>query len=350
MISMLRGKPRIAITTGDPCGIGPEVLSAAIMDTKVRSSCEPIIIGNAFVMNRASEITGSHLTFRKVSSPNEAIHDSSYILPVFDPMPLEQKDVDYGRPTPKTAQAVISYIETATRLALEGRVDAICTGPINKSVLAASGFSFPGHTEFLQYLTGASHAIMMLAGPLLRVSLVTVHVPLEKVSSILTTGKIFKAIEITGKAMMEFFGIGYPHIAVCGLNPHAGESGKFGREEFDIIGPAVRMASEELPFQISGPHPPDTLFFHAINGFCNAVISMYHDQGLIPIKLLHFHDAVNVTLGLPIIRTSVDHGTAYDIAGKGTANPGSMKAAMSLAARMAALRLQASSINTEPNG
>lgn len=319
---------------GDPCGVGPEVVAAALSDPEVRRQCLPVVIGEPLAFRRACKVLGVEAEVREIRSPESVAESSIKEVPVYCPMRLEERDVEPGKPTNRTARATISYIETAVRMTMEGITDAVCTAPINKAVLASSGFPFPGHTEFLQYLTGSDKAVMMLVGPSLRVSLVTIHVPLREVCSLLSIEGITDTISITGKALWEFFGIESPRIAVCGVNPHAGEGGKFGREETEIIGRAVKRASDMLPFQISGPHPADTVFFHACRGAYDAVVAMYHDQGLLPIKLLHFHEAVNVTLGLPLIRTSVDHGTAYDIAGKGLAHPGSMKAAVSLAAKM----------------
>jgi len=229
---------------------------------------------------------------------------------------------------------VIHYIEEATRLALEGQVEAICTCPINKANLQKHGFSFAGHTEFLQELTHAKEVVMMLAGPKLRVSLVTIHHALAEVPRILTEELISRTVEITVEALFHDFGLESVRLGVAGLNPHAGEQGRFGREELEMIQPVVRKF-QGRSYQVTGPFPPDTLFHRAYEGEFDAVIAMYHDQGLIPIKLVHFYDAVNVTLGLPIIRTSVDHGTAYELAGTGKAHPGSLHAAIHLAAQMA---------------
>jgi 4-hydroxythreonine-4-phosphate dehydrogenase len=229
---------------------------------------------------------------------------------------------------------VISYIEEAARLALTGRVDAICTCPINKAKLRRHGFSFPGHTEFLQELTGADKVVMMLAGPRLRVSLATIHHALAEVPRILTADLLFRTIDTTAKALLRDFGLETVRLGVAGLNPHAGEEGLFGREEVEFMQPVIGRF-HGAPYEVVGPLPPDTLFHRAYEGEFDAVVAMYHDQGLIPIKLVHFHDAVNITLGLPIIRTSVDHGTAYELAGTGKAHPGSLQAALRLAVQMA---------------
>lgn len=328
------GKPKIAITMGDPCGVGPEVIAAALSDPRIREMCIPIVIGDPRALRRAGDRVRVELKIREIFSPEKALENEENEINLYCPMSLEESDIRPGKPTDRTARATIAYIERAVKLTMQKRTDALCTGPINKAVLLRAGFSFPGHTEYLQHLTEASRVVMMLVGPSLRVSLVTIHVPLKDVPSLIKMEEVVETIKITGNALREFFGIERPRIAVCGLNPHAGEEGKFGHEEVEVIGEAIKKTRDLLPFQVSGPHPADTVFFHASRGAYDAVVAMYHDQGLIPIKLLHFHEAVNVTLGLPIIRTSVDHGTAYDIAGKGVAHPGSMKAAISLAVQM----------------
>jgi 4-hydroxythreonine-4-phosphate dehydrogenase len=224
---------------------------------------------------------------------------------------------------------------------MAGSVQAICTCPINKEQLHKNGFPFPGHTEFIKDLTSADEVVMMLAGPKLRVALATIHVPLAEVSALLTRERLRKTIRITAKSMARDFAFHSPRIAVAALNPHAGEAGKFGREEIDTIQPVVEEFGDS-PWRVSGPYPPDTLFYRAMSGEFDAVVAMYHDQGLIPVKLAHFNEAVNISLGLPIVRTSVDHGTAYDIAGSGKAHPGSLLAAVELARVIAGNRVVSS--------
>jgi len=228
---------------------------------------------------------------------------------------------------------MVKYIEEAVTRVFDGTIDAITTAPISKKALSEAGYSYPGHTELLAELTGSKEYVMMLAGERLKVALVTIHCSLRDVFHLLTAEKIVTTIRITHDALVKFFGEAHPKIAVAALNPHAGEEGLFGNEEKEIIKPAI-MQAQQLGFTIEGPLPPDTLFYHAAQGKYSAVISMYHDQGLIPLKLLHFEDAVNITLGLPLIRTSVDHGTAYNIAGTGKANPLSLVNALKLAAGM----------------
>jgi 4-hydroxythreonine-4-phosphate dehydrogenase len=215
-----------------------------------------------------------------------------------------------------------------------GKIDAMITAPINKEAMGRAGYSYPGHTEFLAKLTRVKNPIMMLAGDNLKVALVTTHCPLKKIPDLITFQKILTTIEIVHSSLKQYFGLDSPKIAVAALNPHGGEGGLFGDEEKKIILPAIKEALN-LGIDVEGPFPSDSLFYHAAKGKYHLVICMYHDQGLIPLKLLNFHNAVNVTLGLPIIRISPDHGTAYDIAGKGIANPSSMLKALELAARMA---------------
>lgn len=333
--------PRIALTMGDPCGVGPEILVKVLRQGIRPEGCSLIVVGDPSALRRASRLLLQPLSFRLVEDmaqlhPEEA-PDAVVVLA---PVALEERDMEYGRPTERTCRAVIRYIQCAAELALQGRVDAICTCPINKAHLHRHGFAFPGHTEFLQELTNTEEVVMMLAGPRLRVALVTIHEPLSNVPQLITGERIRRTIAITGEALQRDFGILNPRIAVAGLNPHAGEEGRFGREEIERVRPIVESFAES-PFQLVGPLPPDTVFHRAYQGEFDVVVAMYHDQGLIPVKLVHFDEAVNVTLGMPIVRTSVDHGTAYDLAGRGIAREGSLRAAIACAAAMAGNRLRA---------
>lgn len=232
---------------------------------------------------------------------------------------------------------MVEYIRRAVEMIQKGSLAAMVTCPINKALMHQAGFRYDGHTELIAYLTGSSQYVMMLAGERLRVALVTIHCALREVPDALTVDMVYKTIEITARALRDDFGIKDARLAVAALNPHAGEGGLFGDEEDLIIRPAVNRAVED-GYNLVGPLPADTLFFKAISGQFDAVVAMYHDQGLIPLKLMHFSDAVNVTLGLPIIRTSVDHGTAYDIAGTGKADEMSLVEAIRLAVTMASNR------------
>ena len=292
MSSSKSAKPRIAITVGDPAGIGPEISRKAAEDPRVRESCEPVLY----------------------APPSEAR---------FMPGVLS---ADAGR-------AAYDAICAAVRDAQAGTVDAIATAPVNKLAFSRAGLPWKGHTDLLAHLTGARQVAMMFWSEPLKVILATVHVPLADVPGALTGELLDGVIDLAAQAM-PMFGIGSPRIALAGLNPHAGEDSLMGTEEQRVLRPAVE-AARARGVDISGPYPGDTVFVRATRGEFDAVIACYHDQGLIPVKLLAFGTAVNVTLGLPIVRTSVDHGTAFDIAGKGVADPSSLVAATLLAARLA---------------
>ncbi|MEN6441138.1 MAG: 4-hydroxythreonine-4-phosphate dehydrogenase PdxA [Syntrophobacter sp.] len=333
--------PLVAITMGDPGGIGPEVIVKAFASPDMFKHCRPFVIGDRLTMQRAVGTLGAALSILPVEdSETRHIPCSSSMIPLLSMGNLSEADIDYGRPSPAACKATVAFIERALEIALSGKADAICTCPVNKAQLHANGFPFPGHTEFIRFMAGAGDVVMMLAGPKLRVALATIHEPLAKVPALLTKERLRGTIRITAQALRKDFGIVSPRIAVAGLNPHAGEAGKFGREELEIIQPVVGEFADSSHFRISGPWPADTLFYRAFSGEFDAVVAMYHDQGLIPVKLAHFNDAVNVSLGLPIVRTSVDHGTAYDIAGSGKADPGSLMAAIRLASFIAENRLR----------
>jgi 4-hydroxythreonine-4-phosphate dehydrogenase len=270
------------------------------------------------------------LTLHTVSMPSEAMGRPGAI----DIVPLSGLDEQHmlpGRPTIEAGDAMVSYIHRAVEYAREGAIDAMVTGPISKALMQKAGHFFEGHTQLIAHLTHSRDYVMMLAGERLRVALATIHCALTDVPSCLSEEEIYRTITITERALRRDFALEDPVIAVTALNPHAGEEGLFGTEEETIIQPAIERARRE-GCRVEGPLPADTLFWKAASGQYHAVVAMYHDQGLIPLKLLHFSDAVNITLGLPIIRTSVDHGTAYDIAGRGMADPSSLKAAIRMAA------------------
>ena len=317
--------PRLLISLGDPAGIGPEVVARA---RAVRPDLDARVFGDAGVLARAAAAAG-------VPAP-----DAARIVAVTS---LASGDVTPGRPNQASARAQLAYLEAATDAALAasraGSPAALVTAPISKEWIARAGFAFPGHTEYLAARAGAPEVAMMLAGPALRVTVATTHLALREVPSALTRDGIASAIVLTALALARGFGIGAPRVAVAGLNPHAGEAGRFGDEEDRLVRPAMQAAAARLraagsPAQVTGPHVPDVVFRQAAAGEFDAVVALYHDQGLIPVKLLHFDDAVNVTLGLPFVRTSPDHGTAYDIAGTGAARASSFLAALDLAARL----------------
>ncbi|UCG14970.1 MAG: 4-hydroxythreonine-4-phosphate dehydrogenase PdxA [Deltaproteobacteria bacterium] len=321
---------------GDPAGIGPEIIAMVLGENRFSQQYRVLVLGDETAMVRAMGIVGKGDPPTRIETVElESLGGSGPFF--FAASSLSELEVTFGQPSDAAATATIDFIRQAVRAAQNGIVEAVCTAPVNKSVLKRAGFTFPGHTEFLQDLTQARRTAMMLSGASLRVSLVTTHCALAEVPALLDVELVAETIRITHQALADDFGIEQPRLAVAGLNPHAGEQGIFGDEEQRIIGPAV-VQCQQQGITVSGPLPPDTVFFMAHRGRYDAVVSMYHDQGLIPLKLLHFQNAVNVTLGLPIIRTSVDHGTAYELAGTGKANPASLREALDLAARMAQRR------------
>jgi 4-hydroxythreonine-4-phosphate dehydrogenase len=317
----------LALTMGEPAGIGPEIAAKAW--TRLRES------GPAFLfLGDARLLPG--VPVARVASPAEAAAVFARALPVLHrPLPTPATP---GRPSAATAGAVIAAIEEAVALAKSGAVGAVVTNPIQKSALTAAGFPHPGHTEFLGALAGTGvPPVMMLASEQLRVVPVTVHEPLRRAIARLTPELIVEHARVTHRALREDFGIAEPRLAVAGLNPHAGEAGTLGEEDEAIVAPAVALLRAE-GIHATGPHPPDTMFTALARPRYDAAICLYHDQALIPIKTLDMAGGVNVTLGLSILRTSPDHGTALDIAGKGIAGPDSLIAALKLAARLAAHR------------
>lgn len=326
-------RPVIGITMGDPVGIGPEIILKALSSPSIYKTCKPFVIGDLGVLELAKTGTSSSLKIKEVKAPVSGAYKYGQV-DVLCLSKLNKDKISWGKPTVQTGNAMIKYITTAIDMAISGSINAIVTCPVNKAAMRKAGSKFSGHTELLAEHTKTDNFAMMLAGGKLRVVLATIHIPLKNVSAELSKERILKIIQITWDALHNKFGFEKPRIAVAGLNPHAGEERMFGDEEERIISPAIDSAGKK-GFDVFGPFPPDTVFYHAANGRYDAVICMYHDQGLIPFKLLHFTDGVNTTLGLPIIRTSVDHGTAYDIAGTGKADPGSLVAAINMAAEQA---------------
>ncbi|NDY72134.1 4-hydroxythreonine-4-phosphate dehydrogenase PdxA [Desulfobacter hydrogenophilus] len=326
-------RPVLGITMGDPAGIGPEIIIKSLADPEILNSCIPVVLGDIEILKKAdvdSEI------LPKLAITDELNCDLSNFPKGFL-MCLSNLNPDVaklGHPTVETGSAMETYINAGVDLALSGAIDALVTGPITKTGLKLAGSSFHGHTELIAHKTGTDNFAMMMAGPRLKVVLTTIHIPLSQVPERLSSQEITRIINLTRNTLITRFGIKSPRLAVAGLNPHAGEQGMFGNEEADIILPAI-IEAQEKGVDIRGPYPPDTVFFQAVEGQFDAVICMYHDQGLIPFKLVHFRDGVNTTIGLPIIRTSVDHGTAYDIAWTGKADPSSMKEAIKMAAGQA---------------
>ena len=326
--------PPIGISLGDPAGIGPEIVVKALA---ARPGLPVRVYGDPAVLDATAAALGLALLRRDQIRAVEA--------PRGEPragVGAGAVDIVPGRPNLASAAAQLAALEAATDAALRGEIGALCTAPISKDWIARVGFAFPGHTEYLAHRARVEDFAMMLAGPRLRVILATTHIALGDVATALTAETIARVTVLGARTLAGSFGLARPRVAVSGLNPHAGEAGRFGDEEARIVAPAIaaartRLAALGCPAELSGPHPPDTVFRQAALGRYDAVVALYHDQGLIPVKLIHFDEAVNVTLGLPFVRTSPDHGTAYDIAGTNRADPSSFLAALDLAARLGAL-------------
>jgi 4-phospho-D-threonate 3-dehydrogenase / 4-phospho-D-erythronate 3-dehydrogenase len=326
--------PIIAITMGDATGIGPEVIVKALSHPEVYKECRPVVIGDAKRLQQAQRITKSHVEINPIAS--EAITHTNYQLGVVDciDLALIPQDLPWGKISPLAGDAAFRYLKLAAQLAMQGSVHAISTAPLNKEALHAGGHQFPGHTELLASLTNTDEVSMMLSSPRLRVVHVTTHIGLLDAIEKIEPGLVQRTIARAHTALIRS-GISNPRIGVCAINPHAGENGLFGRgEEASKIKPAV-AACNHLGWNVTGPLPADTLFYLAQRGDFDVVIAMYHDQGHGPIKVLGLESGVNITLGLPVIRTSVDHGTAFDIAGTGKADERSMVEAIHQAAQLA---------------
>ena len=329
-------RPRLAVSVGDPNGIGPEVTLRAAREVE---DVDLVAVGSASVLEAQAEALGLG-PVQRVTSPDEAV--ASGALAVLDPEPGAQASYDWGRTTAEGGRQAMAAVASACDLALAGHVDGVVTAPISKEAIALAGYAVPGHTEFLQERTGAETAVMVLAADLeagpLRVALVTVHVPVAAVAGLVTPERVGRVCRALASALTADLGIETPRLAVLGLNPHAGDGGVIGREEIDVLGPALD-ALRAGGLDVQGPFPADAFFGRAGWRRADAVVAMYHDQGLAPFKALAQGAGVNVTLGLPIVRTSPDHGTAFDVAGRGVADPSSMVAAVRLAADMARRRI-----------
>jgi len=315
---------------GCPVGIGPEIIFHYFQQLPSKTPYKTVVLGDLAVMEKIRNKLGFTVPIASWL-PGTPLPDSA--IPIVQISSLSADTLQWGQPTHSTAHAMVNYINKGVTLITQGWLHGIATCPISKASLNNAGYNFPGHTEILAHLTQTTDYAMMMAGSKLSVTLVTIHCPLSEVSITISTQSILKIIRTTHNGLKNDFGIAEPRIAVAGLNPHGGENQLFGNEELHTIHPAVSLGRGE-GIDVSGPFPPDTVFVKASRGHYDAVVCMYHDQGLIPFKLLHFNDGVNVTLGLPIVRTSVDHGTAYDIAGQGVANGDSLKEAVKLAAKI----------------
>jgi 4-hydroxythreonine-4-phosphate dehydrogenase len=321
----------LALTIGDPAGIGPDITLLA-WQARRRDRIPPFaLLGDPGVVAARARALGLDVPIATVERVELAPAHFARALPVL-PVPGAGPVVP-GRPDRVSSAAIMESIERAVGLVRAGAARAVVTNPIAKSVLYGAGFPFPGHTEYLASLSSAAHPVMLLASPELKVVPVTIHVPLKDVAALLTTELILATVEITARDLSRYFGIERPRLAVAGLNPHAGEDGNLGREEVEVIAPAIEAARAK-GIDATGPHPADTLFHESARRTYDCAICIYHDQALVPFKTLAFEEGVNVTLGLPFVRTSPDHGTAFSIAGTGTANPKSLIEALKLAAAM----------------
>lgn len=325
-------RPIVAITMGDAAGVGPEVVVKALAAEQLYASCRPLVVGDAARLRKAIGITGAALTVRAVGSPEEG----GYQAGVIDCLDLGviPEDLPFGTLSPVAGDGAYQFVKVATELAVAGRVQAICTAPLNKEALHAAGHHYPGHTELLAELTGTPEVSMMLSAPKLRVVHVTTHIGLVDAVAKIEPGLVARTIR-RGDETLRRSGVARPHIAVCGINPHAGENGLFGHgEEEQKVAPAIAECRAE-GIDVDGPLPADTVFFRAVRGDFDLVVAMYHDQGHGPVKVLGLDAGVNITIGLPVIRTSVDHGTAFDIAGTGKADEASMLEALRQAVELA---------------
>jgi len=329
-------RPTIAITMGDPAGIGAEVIVKALADPVLRNKARYIVYGMNELLHYAADLAEFDVFWwRDQYSGRLRSYPHDVVVVDYDQYSMLGSAI--RSPSKMGGEASMRFCLDAIDAANRKLVDAVVTAPIAKESWRLAGFHYPGHTELFAHRTGTRRYAMMFTGGPLKVVLATVHIPLNGLWGRLNIGAVFQPIELVQQALVEWFDIPKPKIAVAGVNPHASEHGQFGDEEERIIEPAILMARDQ-GIDVTGPYPPDTIFLKARDGAFDVVVAMYHDQGLIPVKLLAFDQAVNVTLGLPIVRTSPDHGTAFDIVGRNRANPGSMRAAIELAVDLAVRR------------
>lgn len=322
-------KPIIGITMGDPAGIGPEICVKAAASPKIKKTASVVIFGSLPIIRYYRDLMDIPIKIREIKRPQQYRDNFINVISVDN---IRMDDFTIGKVSPACGKSAFKYVKSAVEHALNNEIAAIATAPLNKDALNQAGIRFAGHTEILADLTNTKDYAMMLATDLLKVVHVTTHVSLKEACDLVSKERVLQVIKLANE-VVKSFNKKSPKIAVAGLNPHAGESGLFGKEEQEQIIPAVKIASK-IGINIEGPVPPDTVFYKAVKGEYDIVVVMYHDQGHIPIKLLGFEEGVNITLGLPIIRTSVDHGTAFDIAGKGIASEKSMLAAVKYAVKM----------------
>lgn len=326
-------KPKllIGITMGDPCGIGPEIILKSLHSPTIRKSAQYVIIGNQRVFDLTARDLDLPVSYQKISHLPDK--DSTHPVSLINIGNVNSGLMKQKKPTAEGGDLSVQCVIRGINLALSGHVDALVTAPICKEAIHLGGYGYPGHTEMLQIFSGVKRVVMLMVGGKLRVAFATTHIALKEVPQSITVDNILGTIIITDNHLKQFFGIKRPKLAVCGLNPHAGEEGIFGDEERKVIIPAIERARKK-GVDCDGPVSADTIYYKAIKNGCDAVVALYHDQGAIPLKLHAFETGVNITLGIPFIRTSPDHGTAYDIAGKGVANPHSMMEAIKMAVDM----------------
>jgi len=331
-IEDLDKRPLMGITMGDPCGIGPEVILKALAQEESYRACKPLVIGHPEVLYRDMAMAGVQLDVRVVDRPEDGAFEFGCV-DVWCPGDVDMDQIAMGEVCCEAGRAAAEWVIRAVDLAMADRIDGIVTAPLNKEAMNLAGYPYAGHTELLAEKTGVERAHLMLVSDRMNVSHVTGHIALHEVPDRLTVDLIYDTVRLTRDVLIGM-GKSDPRIAVCGLNPHAGENGLFGSEDAEVVRPAVEKALSE-GWRVDGPLPADTTFLKAYNGIYDGVVAMYHDQGHVPAKLVAFDEAVNVTLGLPIVRASVDHGTAYDIAGKGIAKAVNMLQAIRVGSKLA---------------
>ena len=331
-----KSKLLIGITMGDPCGIGPEIILKSLKSPSITTIANYVIIGNKGVFDQTAKVLNIPIKYTTISHISE-IEDLKTPLSLLSTDKYKQSFVRRKRATAEGGEISVQCVIKGINLAMSGHIDALVTAPICKEAVHMAGYGYPGHTEMLHRYSGAERVVMLMAGGNLRVAFATTHIALRDVPQAITINDILGTITITNNGLKQYFGINKPRIAVCGLNPHAGEEGIFGDEEKGVIIPAVERAKKK-GVKCNGPVSADTVYYKALKGAYDAVVAIYHDQGAIPLKLHAFETGVNITLGIPFVRTSPDHGTAYDIAGKGIADPRSMMEAIKTAVRMARCR------------
>ena len=328
-----KSKLLIGITMGDPCGIGPEIVLKALQSPAIRRIANYVIIGNRKVLDHTAKALKIPAIYQTISylPKIENLKQPVSLLSIGN---FKSNLMKQHRPTAEGGELSVQCVIRGINFAMSGHINALVTAPICKEAIHLGGYGYPGHTEMLHIFSGAERVVMLMAGGKLRVAFATTHIALKDVPQSITIEDILGTITITNSGLKQHFGISKPRIAVCGLNPHAGEEGIFGDEERKVIIPAIEKAKKK-GIQCDGPVSADTVFYKALKGTYDVVVAIYHDQGAIPLKLHAFETGANITLGIPFVRTSPDHGTAYDIAGKGVANPRSMMEAIKMAVKMA---------------